>query len=128
MSANRNTRFPKRAQERFADVVLRQVYQSGGRDRYVPMRELEDALGLEPWRIIELCRTRLRGELHVSWRLPAEVEESVDCFSPVERLVLRACFPQPHVRVRSDAVRLTEEELLEVSRARRKKKHRKKHK
>ena len=119
MKAKKNKRIPKRALDRYAELLLRHLYQHGGRERYVPVTELEDALGIEPWRILALCRNRLLGEVHVSWRLPEEVERSTDCWSPAEKLVMRSWFPQPHIRIRPDAVRLTEDELV---RARPKKK------
>jgi len=122
----KNTRFPKAALKRYAELVLRQVYQVGGRERYIPLTELEDTLGLERWRILELCRTRLLGEIHVSWRLPAEVEESFECRSPTERLLLRACASQAHVRIRPEHVRLSEEELLHKRKKRKRKKKKKK--
>lgn len=126
MSSEKSTRLPKSALKRYAEIILRQVYQAGGRERYVPVAELEDELGIEQWRILELCRDRLIGELHVSWRLPTEVEQSGECWGPAERLLWRSCFAQPHVRVRPDHVRLTEGELLRDGSKRKKKKKRKK--
>jgi len=114
MHVHQPSRFPKRALERYAELLLRHVYQSGGRDRYVPVAEIEDALGLEEHLILEICRTRLLGEVHVSCRLHAEIEESMDTRTPVERRWMTLCFAEPHVRIRPGAVRLTEAELLRL--------------
>ncbi|MFQ5844157.1 MAG: hypothetical protein ACE5JG_04135 [Planctomycetota bacterium] len=113
MSSRESTRFPESALERYAEILLRHVYQSGGRERYVPVAGIEDALGLEHELILELCRTRLLGEVHVADRLPAELEESIECSTPLERQWIRDCLSQPHVRIRPGAVRLTEGELLQ---------------
>ena len=40
----KNTRFPKSALKRYAELVLRQVYRDGGRERYIPLTDLEDML------------------------------------------------------------------------------------
>lgn len=115
-------RFPKKALDRYAEILLRHVYQCGGRERYVPIAAIEDALGLEQELILNLCRTRLLGEVHVADRLHEELEDSVDCRTPFERRLMRLCFSEPHVRIRPGAVRLTEAELLKVERKRRKRK------
>ncbi len=50
--------FPPSVRERYADLLLRTIYQLGGRDRYVPFIELEDELGIEPetqYMLIRLC-------------------------------------------------------------------------
>jgi hypothetical protein len=120
MSSEEPTPFPNRTLKRYAELVLRHIHQSGGRARYVAVDAIEDALGLEEALILELCRTRLRGEVHLAQRLPADLEESVDCRTPVEREVMRLCFSRPHVRIRPAAVRLTAEELLRKGRRRRK--------
>jgi hypothetical protein len=112
MSSDEPERFPPGVLKRYAEIVLRHVYQSGGRERYVPVAQIEDALGLEEALILRLCRTRLLGEVHVADRLPKELEETFEARTPVERQVLRACFAEPHVRIRPPAVRLTEKELL----------------
>ncbi len=106
-------RFPERALERYAEILLRHVYRSGGRERYVPVAAIEDALGLEQELILSLCRTRLLGEIHVADRLPAELEECVEARMPVERHWMKLCLSEPHVRIRPGAVRLTAEELME---------------
>lgn len=129
MSSHREpARFPKSALKRYAEILLRHVYQCGGRERYVSVAEIEDALGLEEEIILRLCRTRLLGEVHVAHRLPAELEESVECATPSERQWLRCIFSQPHVRIRHASVRLTEDELVKdpEKRKRRKKKRKKK--
>ena len=115
-------RFPESALKRYAEIILRHVHQSGGRERYVPVAEIEDALGLEGDLILELCRTRLLGEIHVSCRPHAELEQSVEYRSPLERQWIRDCFSQPHVRIRPGRVRLTECELLKDRRKRKKRK------
>jgi len=119
MSSHEHARFPKRALARYAEILLRHVYQSGGRERYVPLTEIEDALGLEPELILRLCRTRLRGEVHVADRLPAELAESTEYRTPLEREWLQAVYSRPHVRIRPGPVRLTEEELLRGRKKRR---------
>ncbi|MHC4452211.1 MAG: hypothetical protein ACYS0E_19065 [Planctomycetota bacterium] len=111
MTSKDNKRFPASARKRFADLVLRYVYQSGGRDRFVPLVEIEEELGLEPELILQICRTRLLGEIQIAERLPAELEESVEFHTPVERQLIRNYFAQPHLRVRPDLVRLTADEL-----------------
>jgi hypothetical protein len=118
------SRFPKRVLERYADLLLHHVYQSGGRKRYVPIAEIEDALGLEPDLILDICRTRLLGEIQVADRLREELEESAEARTAVERHCLRVFLAEPHVRIRPGAVRLTEDELLRL----RKKQGRKKRK
>jgi len=119
--SSHGARFPKRVLARYADLVLRCIYQRGGRKRYVAVTEIEDAVGLERDLVLGLCRTRLLGEVYVVERLPEEVESSYEC-SPAERQVLRACFAEPHVRIRPAAVRLTEGELLSKKKRGRKKK------
>ena len=111
-------RSPKSALKRYAELILRRVYQCRGRNRYVPIAEIEDALGLEQALILHLCRTRLLTELHVADRPRAELEESLECRTPLERHIIREYDAEPHVRVRPDAVRLTEHELLKRSRRR----------
>ncbi|MHC4850337.1 MAG: hypothetical protein ACYTEG_18085, partial [Planctomycetota bacterium] len=69
MTFKEQKRFPVSARKRFADLVLRHVYQSGGRDRFVPLLEIEEDLGLEPELILELCRSRLLGEIQIAERL-----------------------------------------------------------
>jgi len=110
--------FPERALERYAEILLRHVYRCGGRERYVPVAAIEDALGLEEDLILALCRTRLLGEVHVADRLLAELEESAEGRTPVERHWMRICLSQPHVRIRPGAVRLTPEELMQCGRKR----------
>lgn len=128
MSPKENKRFRGRVLERFADLILRHVYQSGGRERYVPVREIEDELGLEPHLILQLCRSRLLGEIQVAWRAPAELEESVEYQTPVERQIVRDCFSRPHLRVRPELVRLTPEELVKKTKKQRKKEKKNKRK
>jgi hypothetical protein len=111
MSTSRH--FPKHARQRFAELLLRQIYELGGQHRYIPVAELEDELGLEPELILQLCGTRLLGEIQVSDRLTADVDDSCALNSPMERLWLRQCYSEPHVRIRPAAVRLTEDELLQ---------------
>lgn len=111
MTSKEHKRFPVSARKRFAELVLRHVYQSGGRDRFVPLLEIEEELGLEPHLILQLCRTRLLSEIQIAWRLPAELEENVDFQTPVERELIRNYFARPHLRVRPDLVRLTADEL-----------------
>lgn len=115
-------RLPRRVLKRYADLVLRQIHQAGGRSRYVAVTEIEDALGLEQELVLELCRTRLRGEVHVAERPSAELEEGTEFHTALERVLIRACFAEPHVRIRPAASRLTEGELLAEAR---KKKQRK---
>ncbi|MHC4959220.1 MAG: hypothetical protein ACYTGN_12700 [Planctomycetota bacterium] len=127
MSANKPKRLPKGARQRYAQVLLRYVYQHGGRERYIPLEEIENALGLEQWMAFRLCRKHLRGEVHIAHRPPADLEEGEGYRSALERQLIRDCFAKPHVRIRSDAVRFTEEELLRT-RKRRKKDRKKKRK
>ncbi|MEE8107134.1 MAG: hypothetical protein V3T86_16490 [Planctomycetota bacterium] len=77
--------------------------------------ELEDALGLEPALIERLCRSRLLGEVHLAQRPPAELENDNEFRTAVERQCIRDWFARPHVRVRPDFVRLTEDELMRRS-------------
>jgi hypothetical protein len=121
MHAEEPKRFPKKALDRYAEILLRHVYQSGGRERYVPVATIEDALGLEAELILTLCRTRLLGEIHVADRLAAELEESYEAKTPLERQWLRAVYSEPHVRIRPGVVRLTEEELVKGRKKRSKK-------
>jgi hypothetical protein len=121
MSVHETSRFPKRVLERYADVLLHHVYQGGGRKRYIPVSEIEDAVGLEADLILDIFRTRLLGEIHVTFRLREELAESAEARTAVERHWLRLLLAEPHVRIRPGAVRLTEEELLRL----RKKKKRK---
>ncbi len=111
MSSEELARFPKSALKRYAEIILRHIYQCGGRERYVPVTDIEDALGLEQELILELCRTRLVGEVYVAYRPHAELEESFE-FSTLERHLIRDCLTQAHVRIRPGSVRLTERELL----------------
>lgn len=108
------SRFPKRVLERYADLLLRFVYQNGGRERYVPIAEIEDALGLETELILDICKTRLLGEIHVTDRLRAELEDSAEARTEIERHCLRIFLAEPHVRIRPGAVRLSEDELLRL--------------
>jgi len=124
MTSNEQKRFPVSARKRFADLVLRHVYQCGGRDRFVPLLAIEEELGLEPELILELCRTRLLGEIQIAERLPVELEESIELQTPIERELVRSYFAQTHLRVRPDVVRLTADELAR----RPKKKHKKRRK
>jgi hypothetical protein len=128
MSSHESTRFPKEALARYAEIVLRHVYQSGGRDRFVPVREIEDAVGLEEDLVLELCRTRLLGEIQVADRLPAELEDDDGCRTPLELERLRLWFERPHVRIRPEPVRLTEDELLRGGKEREKRKKKRKKK
>ena len=127
MSLDESARFPKSALKRYAEIILRHIYQCGGRERYVPVAEIEDVLGLEQELILELCRTRLLGEVHVADRPLAELEEGAAYESALERHLIRDCFSQPHVRIRPGCVRLTEKELLRTGKkkkTRRRKKRR----
>jgi hypothetical protein len=128
MRAYKDKRFPKSALDRYAELILRQVYQAGGRHRYVPVAELEDALGLERDLILGLCRTKLLGELHVADRITDELEDDAAFCSVIERQMIRTYFARPHVRIRPEAVRLTEDELVAGRRKRKRKKKRKKRK
>ena len=121
MSTQESERFPESALKRYAELLLRHVYQQGGRDRYVCVAVIEDALGLEAELILQLVRTRLRGEVQVAERLPAEIEDSIECHTPVERQWMRDFYSEPHLRIRPEPVRLTEEELLERKRGPKKK-------
>ncbi len=127
MKSPQRARFPKSARKRFAEILLRHVYQCGGRERYVPVVEIEDALGLEPWLILDLARRHLGGEIHVAYRVPAELAESTEFRTALERQWIRDSFSRPHVRIRPECVRLTEEELLEgpTNRRRKRKKQKK---
>ena len=120
MATHENKRFPKSALKRYAEMVLRHVYQSGGRERYVPVSEIEDAIGLEEELIITLCRTRLMGEVHVADRAPVELLESAEYESALEQEIIRECFARPHVRIRPESVRLTSKELLPTKKKRKK--------
>ncbi|MDH3592998.1 MAG: hypothetical protein OER88_14020 [Planctomycetota bacterium] len=111
MSTPKSMRFPKRVLKRYAEVLLRHIYQCGGDRRFVAVADIEEALGLERALIVRLCRTRLRGEVCVAWRLAADIENSYD-LSALERHLLRCCYTEPHVRIRARAVRLTEGELV----------------
>jgi len=121
MSSHKSARFPASALERYAELLLRHVYQRGGRERYVPVEEIEDALGLEQELILKLCRTRLLGEIQVADRLPEELEEGIEMHTPLERQFVRDYYSRPHLRIRPGPVRLTQEELV---RARKKDKKR----
>ena len=112
MSSHESTHFPKRVLKRYAEILLRHVYQCGGRDRYVSVEDIADTLGLEEELILQLCRTQLLGEIHVADRIPAELQESVEFRTPLERQCARLYFSEPHVRIRPACVRLTQEELL----------------
>jgi hypothetical protein len=118
MSSQKSTRFPKSALKRYAEIILRHVYQSGGRERYIPVLEMEDTLGLEQELILELCRTRLLGEIQIADRLPDELESGIECQTPFERELARDWFSRPHVRIRPALVRLTADELLREGRKR----------
>ena len=118
MSLDESARFPKSALKRYAEIILRHIYQCGGRERYVPVAEIEDVLGLEQELILELCRTRLVGEVYVADRPLAELEEGAAYESALERHLIRDCFSQPHVRIRPGCVRLTEQELLRAGKKR----------
>jgi len=111
-------RFPKRVLKRYAELLLRHVYKSGGRERYVSVAEIEDALGLEPQLILEICRSRLRGEIQVAERLHEDLEDCAEARTAIERHWLRACLAEPHVRIRPPHVRLTEDELLSLGKKR----------
>ncbi|MEM8885005.1 MAG: hypothetical protein AAGD14_13115 [Planctomycetota bacterium] len=121
-------RFPRGALKRYAEVLLRQIHQCGGRERYVPLTELEDELGLEPWLILHLCRTKLVGEVHVAYRTPVALDESLAMEGAAEREIIRLCFRWAHVRIRHEAVRWTEDELLQPPRESKKKQKQKKKK
>ena len=127
MSLDESARFPKSALKRYAEIILRHIYQCGGRERYVPVAEIEDVLGLEQELILELCRTRLLGEVHVADRPLAELEEGAAYESALERHLIRDCFSQPHVRIRPGCVRLTEKELLQDGKKRKKRRRKKRH-
>jgi ATP sulfurylase len=121
-------RFPKRVLKRYADLILRFVYQSGGRDRYVLLDEVEHELGLEPHVILELCRTRLLGEIQISNRVPVAIEEHAEFRTPVERQLIWDWFERPHLRIRPEVVRLTADELVRVPKRRAKQKKKKRSK
>ena len=112
MTDEENKRFPERVLKRYADLILHHIYQCGGRNRYVPLMEIEDALGLEQPLVLDICRTHLLGEVHVAERPPAELEESEEFCTAVDRELMRELFARPHIRIRPEAVRLTEAELL----------------
>lgn len=118
MPVHEPTRFPKRVLERYADLLLRFVYQNGGRERYVPIGEIEDALGLEQELILDICKTRLLGEIHVTVRLREELEDSAEARTAIERHWLKLWLAEPHIRIRPGAVRLTEDELLRLRKKR----------
>ncbi len=126
MSSDESARFPKSALKRYTEIILRHIYKCGGRERYVPVTDIEDALGLEQELILELCRTRLLGEVHVADRPLAELEEGAAYESALERHLIRDCFSQPHVRIRPGCVRLTEKELLQDQKRKRRKRRRRK--
>ena len=118
MCSDESTRFPKSAIKRYTEIILRHIYQCGGRERYVPVADLEDALGLEQELILELCRKQLVGEVYVADRPLAELEQSAAFESAFERHLIRDCFCQPHVRIRPGCARLTEQELLRAGKKR----------
>ena len=115
-----SSRFPKGVLKRYTELLLHHIHLSGGRERFVPVAEIEDTLGLEPELILQLCRTRLLGEVQVADRLPAELEEGTEFHAAFERQAFRLWFCQPHVRIRPRCVRLTEEELVRKPKRRRK--------
>ena len=104
-------RFPKGARRRYADLILRHAYNHGGRDRYIPIREVEDALGLEFHVVWDLCEKKLTGEIQLAWRLNKEIEEHYEVTSPVERALLRRHAGEWHIRIRPDVTRWSEDEL-----------------
>jgi len=112
MTDKNNRSFPERVLKRYADLILRHIYQRDGRRRYVALDEIEDVLGLEQTLILDICRTHLLGEVHVADRPSAELEESEEFCSAMDRELMREMFARPHVRIRPDAVRLTEAELV----------------
>ena len=114
-------RFPKRALKRYAELILRYVYQSGGRDRYVPVAEIEHELGLEPDIILQLCSVRLPGEIQIAYRPPIELEEHSEFQSPLEREWIRDRFACAHLRIRPEVVRLAADELVPDPKRRKKK-------
>ncbi len=126
MSSDESARFPKSALKRYTEIILRHIYKCGGRERYVPVTDIEDALGLEQELILELCRTRLVGEVYVADRPHAELEESFE-LSTLERHLIRDCLTQPHVRIRPGCARLTEQELLKAGKKRKKRRRKKRH-
>lgn len=102
---------PTSVRERYADLLLRTIYQLGGRDRYVPFVELEDELGIEPETQYMLISEDLVAELHFALRMPAKLEASLEFATEMEKEDARESYSQPHVRVRPDVARRTIEEL-----------------
>ena len=128
MTSKESTRFPKSALNRYSELLLRHVYQHGGRKRYVPVKEIEEELGLEFQLIVSLCQTRLLGEIQLTWRVPDEVAESVEGWTPLEQQWVRDCFSRAHLRIRPQPVRMSEEELLDAGKKRKRKRKKKRHK
>ena len=102
---------PSSVRERYADLLLRSVYQLGGRDRYVPFLQLEDELGIEPESLYELISEDLVAEVHFALRMPAALEDSLEFATELEKEQARQNFVQPHVRVRPEVARRTLDEL-----------------
>jgi hypothetical protein len=102
---------PTSVRERYADLVLRSIYQFGGRGSYVPFQHLEDELGIEPDVLYELITEDLVAEVHFALRIPAALEDSPEFATELEKEQARQNFVQPHVRVRPDVTRRTPEEL-----------------
>ena len=128
MTSKELARFPKSVRKRYSELLLRHVYQCGGRERYIPVKEIEEELGLEFLVIVELCQKHLVGEIQLTWRVPAEVAESVEGWTPLERQWIRDSFSRMHLRIRPEPVRLTEEELLDADARRKRKRKKKRHK
>jgi hypothetical protein len=102
---------PTSVRERYADLLLRSVYQLGGRDHYVSFLQLEDKLGIEPEALYELTSEDLVAEVHFALRMPAALEDSLEFATELEKEQARQNFAQPHVRVRPEVSRRTLGEL-----------------
>ena len=104
-------RIPKGARRRYAQLILRHAYNAGGRDRYIPIREVEHVLGLEFEIIYDICERKLLSEVQLSWRLSDEIADSYEVSSPLERALLRRHIGEWHLRIRPAAVRWADDEL-----------------
>ena len=102
---------PTSVRVRYADLLLRSVYQLGGRDHYVSFLQLEDKLGIEPEALYELISEDLVAEVHFALRMPAALEDSLEFATELEKEQARQNFSQPHVRVRPEVSRRSPEEL-----------------
>ena len=112
-------KYPPSVLARYAEILLRAVHQLGGRDRFVPFRELEVEVGLEPEILYVLITEHLFAELQFAVRPVADVEAALEHVNPIDAEEMRERFAEPHVRVRPGPIRRTEDELAPARRRRR---------